>query len=218
MSMSNRFKNANEAFVYYYNMVDFYGELDDTGNKVRYNEGFTILNPLDREITASFRHWSKSYAEREWAWYMSEDRSVEKIKQYAPMWDAMHSGDNIVNSNYGWQLNRSEQLEKAIHDLKTKPGTRRAAVSIFDGKEKDEYEFDTPCTMGIVFYIQKGRLNMSVYMRSNDLWYGFCNDQYCFSKFQEYVARRVGVRLGWYYHHATNLHLYPDHFGLNSES
>ena len=49
---------------------------------------------------------------------------------------------------------------------------------------------------------------MSVVMRSNDLWYGFCNDQYCFSRLQSLVAREVGVEMGEYYHFAHNLHIY----------
>ena len=34
---------------------------------------------------------------------------------------------------------------------------------------------------------------MCVVMRSNDLWFGFCNDQYCFSKLQELVADTTGI-------------------------
>ena len=49
---------------------------------------------------------------------------------------------------------------------------------------------------------------MAVLMRSNDLWYGFCNDQYCFSKLQESVALKLGIEVGEYYHFAHNLHIY----------
>jgi thymidylate synthase len=52
---------------------------------------------------------------------------------------------------------------------------------------------------------------MSVYMRSNDLWFGFCNDQYCFSELQKVVAERLSIDIGWYYHHAHNFHLYERH-------
>jgi len=45
-------------------------------------------------------------------------------------------------------------------------------------------------------------------MRSNDLWYGFCNDQYCFSMMQQMVADRLNLPVGTYYHFANNLHLY----------
>ena len=79
-----------------------------------------------------------------------------------------------------------------------------------DGKEIDEYSNDTPCTYAIQFTVLNGKLNMSVVMRSNDLWYGFCNDQYQFASLQEMVADRLSIPVGWYYHHAHNLHLYND--------
>jgi len=49
---------------------------------------------------------------------------------------------------------------------------------------------------------------MCVVMRSNDLWYGFCNDQYCFSKLMELVSKRIGIEIGYYYHFVQNFHLY----------
>jgi len=58
--------------------------------------------------------------------------------------------------------------------------------------------------------IVDGKLCMSVMMRSNDLWYGFCNDQYCFSELQKLVAKRLKLPIGWYYHYASNMHIYND--------
>jgi thymidylate synthase len=45
-------------------------------------------------------------------------------------------------------------------------------------------------------------------MRSNDIWFGFCNDQYCFSKIHELVCLETGLDIGEYYHYAANMHLY----------
>ena len=72
----------------------------------------------------------------------------------------------------------------------------------------NKYATDTPCTYAVQFTILNNRLNMCVTMRSNDLWYGFCNDQYCFSELQKLVAERLDMKLGTYYHFAHNLHLY----------
>ena len=129
----------------------------------------------------------------------------------------MHGGDNIVNSNYGWQWGRNNQLDKCIEQLKKDYSTRQAWISIFDGKEKDQYQYDTPCTLAVGFYVlpfDKSKLNMTVTMRSNDLVYGFCNDQYCFSKLQELVANELHLKVGEYYHFAQNMHIYEKHFNL----
>ena len=77
-----------------------------------------------------------------------------------------------------------------------------------DGKEISDYAFDTPCTYAVQFTIVNNRLDMCVTMRSNDLWYGFCNDQYQFSKLQETVSERLEIETGVYYHFAHNMHLY----------
>ena len=56
---------------------------------------------------------------------------------------------------------------------------------------------------------------MSVNMRSNDLWFGFCNDQYCFSKLQEMVSNELKLEIGWYYHFTSNIHLYESYLNKN---
>jgi thymidylate synthase len=121
----------------------------------------------------------------------------------------MADPDGEVNSNYGWQWQRNNQLEHVINKLQTE-GNRQAAISIYDGKEINSYKFDTPCTYAVQFTVVQSKLYMSVYMRSNDLWYGFCNDQYQFASLQEMVAERLSLPVGTYYHHAHNLHLYND--------
>ena len=50
-------------------------------------------------------------------------------------------------------------------------------------------------------------------MRSNDLWFGFCNDQYCFSQLQQLVADETDYEIGTYFHFAHNLHLYERDLG-----
>ena len=206
-----KFKNANEAFNYYKKEILRYGvDFDDT--KALFNVGFTIVNPMDNWIKCDQRKWKYNYAEAEWQWYLTGDRNVKtlgKIYGKVPeIWKRMANEYDEVNSNYGWQWERSHQLDKVVTMLRSNPNTRQAAISIYDGKEAHDYKYDTPCTYAIQFTILNNKLNMCVTMRSNDLWYGFCNDQYCFSKLQLMVADKLEVRLGEYYHFAHNLHLY----------
>lgn len=220
--------NATEAFEDLYSEIMARG-VETKGTKALYNVGFFLVDPKKREITTPWRKWTPDYAEREWQWYLSGNRSVEELKKHAKIWDKMHNGDNIVNSNYGWQWMRNGQLAKCIEQLRTEPDTRQAWISLFDGKEKDDYKFDTPCTMAIGFdrspvsnlvsnLHQYSYLNMTVMMRSNDLVYGFCNDQYCFSKLQELVAKELGLKIGTYYHFAHNMHIYQRHFDLKERN
>lgn len=213
------FLNAQEAFEYFFDKINSEGVNTNIGTRALYNVNICILRPKDRLIKTEWRKWSEKYAEREWQWYLSQNRSVEEIKKYAPTWDKMHGGDNLVNSNYGWQWGRNNQLDKCIEQLKQNPNTRQAWFSIFDGKEKDEYKYDTPCTMCVGFDIhpKTQELNMTVIMRSNDLIYGFCNDQYCFSKLQELVAHELNIPMGNYHHFAHDLHIYEKHYNLKAK-
>lgn len=211
--MRTKFKTASEAFDYFYITIKDKGiEFDNT--KALFNVGFYISDPKSNKIKSGFRKWNKEYADAEWLWYLSGDRNIGKLGHLygsiPPIWVKMADENAEVNSNYGWQWKRNDQLNKVIQKLKDNNNTRHATISIYDGKEIDSYKFDTPCTYAVQFTIIDNKLNMSVYMRSNDLWYGFCNDQYQFSMLQQLVAKELSMDVGWYYHHAHNLHLYDN--------
>ena len=207
------FRNANEAYEYLHDRIIQDGvEFADT--KALFNVGFYITDPMDNKIINRERNWKQDYAEAEWQWYLSGNRNISELgKLYGKtpeIWKRMADDKGNVNSNYGWQWKRNAQLDMVIETLKQKPETRQAAISIYDGKEITDYAHDTPCTYAVQFTIVHGRLDMCVTMRSNDLWYGFCNDQYCFSMLQGLVAYELNVEPGVYYHFAHNMHLYND--------
>ena len=209
--MENRFKNANEAFKHYKWKIPELGiDFDDT--KALFNIGFYLEKPMSNLIEDQDRNWKWDYAEAEWQWYLSGDNNISKLGELygkvPEIWKRMADKEGYVNSNYGWQWKRGDQLDEVVDLLKTNPKTRQAAISIYDRKEGYMYDNDTPCTYAVQFTIFKDKLDMCVTMRSNDLWFGFCNDQYCFSKLQELVAIKLEIPIGEYYHFAHNLHLY----------
>lgn len=213
-SLKQNFYNANEAFNYFWAEIPKIG-VDFDNTKAIFNIGFTLHNPLDNHIRAKFRNWNHFYAESEWQWYLTGDPSIDMLGtlygKIPPIWEKMADTNREVRSNYGWQWKRNGQLNYAIQRLRDKKDTRHAIISIYDGKEaSSKYAFDTPCTCAVHFHIIDNKLDMSVMMRSNDLWYGFPNDQYCFSKLQKIVADDVDVPIGKYYHFVTNLHIYND--------
>ena len=212
---TNTFDTADNAFHSLYWRIVRDG-VDFAGTKALFNVGFEMKFPAHNAIHDGKvkRSWSQDYAEAEWQWYLSGDPSVEKLGEIygkvPAIWKRMADKFGYVNSNYGHQWKRNDQLDLVISMLKANPETRQAAISIYDGKEITNYSNDTPCTYAVQFTILNGKLNMSVVMRSNDLWYGFCNDQYQFSNLQMYVAYQLNLPVGTYYHFAHNLHLYND--------
>ena len=211
--MKNKFRNANAAYEYLHDKIIREG-IDFANTKALFNVGFYITDPIDNKIINRERNWKPEYAEAEWKWYLSEDNSIGKLGEIygtiPQIWYKMADAAGKVNSNYGWQWGRNNQIDYIVDLLKNNKDTRQAAISIYDAKEHDCYSKDTPCTYAVQFTILHDRLNMCVVMRSNDLWYGFCNDQYCFSKLQEMISLELGIETGTYYHFAHNMHLYND--------
>jgi len=211
--MKTHFENANEAYEYLHDRILQHGvPFDNT--KALFNVGFYLNNPTLTAITNKERKWSVDYAEAEWQWYLSGNSNISELGEIygkvPEIWKRMANDSGEVNSNYGWQWMRNNQLGLVVDMLDKNPKTRQAAISIYDAKEICHYKNDTPCTYAVQFTIINKTLCMSVYMRSNDLWYGFCNDQYQFSNLQQLVANMLDIEIGWYYHHAHNMHLYND--------
>ena len=209
--MKNKFRNANAAYEYLHDKIIREG-IDFANTKALFNVGFYITDPMDNKIINRERSWKPEYADAEWKWYLSEDNSIGKLGEIygtiPQIWYKMADAAGKVNSNYGWQWGRNNQIDYIVDLLKNNKDTRQAAISIYDAKECDTYINDTPCTYAVQFTILNGRLDMAVVMRSNDLWYGFCNDQYCFSMLQKMIADELKIEIGTYYHFAHNMHLY----------
>ena len=217
--MSNINRTADKAFYHLYDVISDNG-VDYDKTKALFNIGFYIKEPWNNKIETPFREWKENYAKAEWQWYLTGDPKVERLgKIYGKVpkiWERMANEHGKVNSNYGWQWDREYQLDKVIAKLKNNPDTRQAVISIYDGKEIHDYRNDTPCTTAIQFSVVNDQLEMCVTMRSNDLWFGFCNDQYCVSELHKLVSGWTGYEQGGNYHFAHNKHIYEPQLGKNS--
>ena len=152
-----RYLNADIAFNNLYDQILLNGfEINNT--KTLYNIGFYILNPLDNNILSEFRKWNKNYAEYEWQWYLSGNPNALEISKKAKIWNNHMDENGDVRSNYGWQWKRNDQISKIIEKLSKDKNTRQAVISIYDGKEINTYNHDTPCTLSIHFQIVNNKL------------------------------------------------------------
>ena len=208
------YKNATEAFEVLF--VDIMQTNEDfAGTKAVFNEVFTLANPSDKVINTPQRKFNEDYAEYEWNWYLKGDRDASEIGERAKIWKQMMvEGTTEVNSNYGYFWNKNYQLSRVIQELKTNKETRRAIVVHYDINELDRYKHDTPCNDVLNFYIKEGKLHLSVFARSIDSLYGFCNDQYTFAKLIEMVAFQLDIPVGELHWMGPNLHIYPRHYDM----
>ncbi len=208
------YNSPTEAFEFLYQDIMNVGE-DFANTKAIFNASFTVSNPLDKVIKTPERKFNQDYAEYEWHWYQNGNRDAKEIAERAKIWKQMMvPGTTEVNSNYGYFWKYNEQLARVINDLKLNKETRRAIVVHYILHELDRYKYDTPCNDVLNFYVKDDKLHLTVFARSIDLVFGFCNDQYTFAKLMEYVSSKTGYAVGEMHWFVTNLHIYPRHYNM----
>jgi thymidylate synthase len=133
------------------------------------------------------------------------------VMAVGPMFKNYAEDNGMFHGAYGSRT--QDQYGPVIERLKKDPDSRQAVVTIWDPvldllPEKRDY----PCTVLHQFRIRDNKLNMSVYMRSNDVWLGAAYDFFQFTRVQIAMASVLGVAPGSYAHHVGSLHIYEQHY------
>lgn len=210
--------------VYKGDTVDYvYGQLvldllaaEQVGNTNEINNCCIIVDrPTTKNIFFPRREISEKYSVAELEWYWSGDNSCHTIGQYAKMWLRLSDDGLTNNSAYGYILQkkyRFNQIEQVIDILQNDRNSRRAILNISDPNLDKKNTKDLQCTIGLQFLIRNNLLETTVYMRSNDVYFGFPYDYIYFVSIAEYIAKRLNIKVGTYTHHATSMHMYEKDF------
>jgi thymidylate synthase len=177
-----------------------------------------IKDPTSLSINVPARRFKPSYATTEWLWYLSKSKSAGNIGKLAGIWKQIADGRDEVESNYGRYILDDVQWDYCKAEMLNDPDTRRATIAINQPFHKTGNPKDYPCTQYIQFFIRNNKLHLGVNMRSNDAVFGFCNDVFTFSLFQQLMLNdlnaelSVPLELGHYYHTAGSYHIYEIHW------
>lgn len=180
------------------------------GNTRELNNVKLVLKNIDNNIV-SVRGLSPSYLAGELLWYFNGDNSLKFINNFSKFWNGISDDGETCNSAYGHLMQVKygfNQIKKVIEILETDPLSRRAKINLNVPNPNVKETKDEPCTMSLHFMIRKNKLDCTVVMRSNDIWFGFPYDVAFFTTLQKYIAKRLGVGYGWYTHFAVSLHMY----------
>lgn len=128
------------------------------------------------------------------------------------------NGAKYFHGGYGMRV--VQQAARVTERLKLDPDSRQAVAVIWRpdldlmrmGADDGEPIRDLPCTIGMQFRIRDDKLDVSVVMRSNDVWWGVAYDVFCFTQYAATIAHRLGIEPGRYAHHAFSLHMYERDF------
>ena len=215
-----KYQSLNEAFV------EELSECANCGTEVG-SRGFTqierlftsisIEDPTDISIAVPARKFNQDYAILEWLWYLNANSEIRNIGKFADIWNKISDENEKVESNYGSYL--EPQWAHTIKELLSDKDSRRATIVINQPYHKNKNLKDYPCTHYIHFFIRENKLQLGVYMRSNDAVFGFCNDVFTFCLFQQLMlnelnARGAKISLGKYFHFAGSFHVYDRHYSM----
>lgn len=211
-------ENADEAFEYWWSLLAFDGDkqLKDSRDGSVVDEivnAVTVIKDPTRCIMKNkIRKMPMRYAVGELLWYLSGNNKLSAIQKFTKAWDRMSDDGEHVNSNYGYCLMHKfgfNQIEQALTQLRDNPSSRQVVLHIKEARNLiDDPTNDLNCTVCLQLFIREGKLYMTTYMRSNDLWMGFPYDVFQFTCLQTLLAMELDVELGTYTHVAGSLHLY----------
>jgi hypothetical protein len=120
-----------------------------------------------------------------------------------------YSDDGVtLRAHYGRRL--ADQIPEAIQMLREQQNSRRVTMAIWNPNDDLGTESrDIPCNVHVNLRIVGGCLDLTVFNRSNDLFWGMLGANIVqFSFLLEYIAAKVGVRPGVLTQVSTNLHAY----------
>ena len=184
-----------------------------------------LEEPQKRVLTIPYRRLNPFFLLAETLWLLAGEKRAEFITFFNPRLndfldhDIYRFSDGSTGKQfhgaYGARIFRHrgvfDQMEQCVRRLKADPNSRQAVITIWDpGKDNTKIKTkDTPCNIAISFKIRGGKLNMSVFNRSNDFIWGYCSTNVVqFSVLQEVLAGYLGVEIGKYVQYSDSMHVY----------
>lgn len=172
----------------------------------------TYERPWERVLFHYGRDANPVFHLMESLWMLAGRRDVFFPAQFNSRIGQYSDDGDVFNAAYGHRWRRHfgrDQLLEVIEMLRADPHTRQAVLQMWDADDLLKSTRDKACNMSVVFDRRGGALNMTVFNRSNDLWWGALGaNAVHFSILQEFVALALGVRVGVYRQVSNNMHLY----------
>lgn len=221
--LSVEIANVNDAYEYLMRMV----YQDGVETKTRNGTAMALQNPLlvhfqyptERVLFNAQRDANPFFHLIEALWMLAGRNDVGFIAHYNKNMIS-YSDDGIVfNAAYGHRWRKHfgyDQISKTCDMLINNPEDRRSVIAMWDGSgDLGGKSLDYPCNTSILCRIVDGELDFTITNRSNDLVFGLCGaNAVHMSILQEYMAARIGVPVGRWYHMTNNLHVYERHYDL----
>ena len=113
--------------------------------------------------------------------------------------------------SYSYAERWKEQLPYIINELKLRPNSRQAIMTMYD-RHQDMMNWGgrdrVPCSLTYQFLIRNGKLNLLYSQRSCDFITFFTADVYLTIALLKHVAASIGIEEGFFIHFIGSLHAF----------
>lgn len=189
----------------------------------RLHQQITLTEPWDRYPRLNLRKASLPAQIAETMWILSGRNDVEWLSYYLPRAAEFSDDGKTWRGGYGPRLRHfghlngspsgGDQLAHVVEVLRADPTSRRAVMAIYDPVVDMKPGKDIPCNDFISFQSRLGELHAHVFVRSNDLMWGWSGiNAFEWSVLQEVIASILGIEVGTLTFSISSLHAYDRHW------
>lgn len=209
--------NVNGAFRQAVDVMlndDNWHEVSPRGEATReYDEPVVTIydRPWRRVLFSEMRDANPFFHLMEALWMLAGRDDAKWIGQFSKNISQFAEDDGKFHGAYGYRWNSPiDQIAMVISTLKKNPGSRRAVLTMWNPTaDLNADRRDIPCNTHVYFKVRRGKLNMMVCCRSNDIIWGcYGANAVHFSILQEYIAWAIGFEIGTYTHISDSWHYY----------
>jgi len=208
-----RANNYNDIYHQTLNLVDTESPRKD-GYKELLGLSFELTNPMNNVVLSEARGVDYEYARCFFSFVLSGKSYLPEtfVKEYPHTKKFLASGElpGSFSTAYGPKINR--QLPRVIKLLKDDPGTRREIINILLEEDKKVWDCNTtmeyPCCSNLHFLIRKGKLDLVVSMRSNNVAIVAAYDVFIYTSLLKALADILEVEVGRYFHLVGSSHFF----------
>lgn len=188
------------------------GTVSIFGYQMRFDlqEGFPVLTTKKLHLRSIIY---------ELLWFLRGETNVRFLKENkVGIWDEWADENGELGPVYGKQW-RSwatpdgktiDQITQLIHQIKTKPDSRRLIVSAWNVADVEKMALP-PCHCLFQFYVADGKLSCQLYQRSADIFLGVPFNIASYALLMMMVAQVCDLEAGEFVHTFGDAHLYLNH-------
>lgn len=153
-------------------------------------------------------------------WFLKGETNIKYLKDNkVTIWDEWADENGDLGPVYGSQWRswpaaggkKIDQIANVIHQIKTKPDSRRHIVSAWNPAEVDNMALP-PCHALFQFYVADGKLSCQLYQRSADYFLGVPFNIASYALLLEMFAQQCDLTPGEFVWTGGDVHLYSNHF------